>query len=91
MLKPFLIRQGFIENRSNKNLLPLNWHVYQNYDQVPKQIVLYNQFRLYFRYKIISVFPIDTFNQTATIFIKPLPQNELLSHWKKLLKWQVQK
>ena len=49
--------------------------------------VIYHHFRLYVRYKSISIFPIDMPNQITDIFTKALTQNELLRHQKKYLKY----
>lgn len=49
--------------------------------------LVYHHFKDHVRKGLISIYPIDTNDQVADIFTKPLPQNLFLKHRKKLLKW----
>ena len=49
--------------------------------------LVYHHFKDHVRKGLISIYPIDTNNQIADIFTKPLPQNSFLKHRKLLLKW----
>jgi hypothetical protein len=49
--------------------------------------LVYHHFKDHVRKGLISIYPIDTNDQVADIFTKPLPQNLFLKHRKMLLKW----
>jgi hypothetical protein len=49
--------------------------------------IVYHHFRQHVRDGLISIYPIETEDQIADIFTKPLPQNSFLKHRKKLLRF----
>ena len=49
--------------------------------------LVYHHFKDHVKQGLITIFPINTNDQIADMFTKPLPQNSFLKHWKLLLKW----
>ena len=75
--KAFEDNSGALEMSRTHKLRPRTKHIN----------VIYHHFRSYVRNGLIKIFPIDTEDQVADIFTKPLPKDLFLKHRRKLLGW----